>query len=47
MGEEIRSTTAESTVVPSSHSTRLQETLGMYQASKKELDELVATMDGL
>jgi tropomyosin len=26
---------------------KYEETLGMYQASKKELDELVATMDGL
>ena len=30
-----------------SHTTCLQDTLAKYQESKKELDELVASMEGL
>jgi len=47
MGEEIRSMADQSSGVPSSRFVRLQEILAKYQESKKELDELVASMEGL
>ena len=42
---EVRQTNQQMT--PLLHSVCLQEVLGKYQDSKKELDELVASMEGL
>ena len=47
MGEEIRSMASQLSGVPSSHSVYLQDANERYQHSKKELDELVASMEGL
>jgi len=47
MGEEIRSMESQPTSVPSSHFIYLQELQAKYQDSKRELDELVASMEGL
>ena len=47
MGEEIRGKQSQPTNVPSSHMISLQELQAKYQDSKRELDELVASMEGL
>ena len=47
MGEEIRGMEYQSARVPSLRVICQQEVLSKYQESKKELDELVASMEGL
>jgi len=47
MGEEIRSTANQSTFCFFPHILSVQEADAKYRDSKKELDELVASMEGL
>ena len=47
MGKEIRSKESQPVGIPSSHFVYLQDALAKYHESKRELDELVANMEGL